>query len=231
MPMRINKYLSQSGTCSRREADRLIQAGQVSINGHRAKPGDQVMEGDRVTFFGKNVRGAEHPVYIALHKPVGYITTTSRKSKDNVLDLVKNVPERLFPVGRLDVESSGLLLLTNDGETANKLMHPRYEHEKEYEVAVHRPISDAQLAHLARGITLEDGKTAPAQTRRIGPKSFTITLKEGRNRQIRRMCEALNLDVVKLHRVRIQSLRLGDLKSGAWRHLTSEEASQLTKTG
>jgi len=225
--VRINKYLAQAGICSRREADRFVAGGQVKINGKVAKPGDQVAEGDEVRVFGKPVRQAPKKMYIALNKPVGYITTTDKKSKDNVFDLLKDIKERLFPIGRLDVESSGLLLFTNDGALANQLMHPRYEHEKEYEVHVRKTLTDQQLEKLANGIKLEDGITLPAKVRRIDEKRFSIILKEGRNRQIRRMCEEIGQPINTLKRVRIKHVRLDEIKLGTWRHLTEEEIAGL----
>lgn len=234
--MRINKYLSDQGFCSRREADRLIASGKVRINGRVAKLGDQVEAKDEIVVIG-HAKTDERPerVYILLHKPVGYITTTDRKAKDNVLDLVPS-KARLFPVGRLDVASSGLLLLTNDGELANKLTHPRYEHEKEYEVRVEEPlgrsptgesITDAELDKLARGVTLDDGPTLPAKIKRLATDRFTITIREGRNRQVRRMCAAIGHEVRTLKRIRLGSLELGELASGKWRELTAKEIKAL----
>jgi len=194
-PMRINKFLSRRGVCSRREADRMIKNGRITVNDKSATLGQSVTDVDDIRIDGKPVDTEKpEPVYLIFHKPVGLITTTNTDKPDNVISYI-DYPERIFPIGRLDVASSGLLLLTNDGTLANRIMHPRYEHEKEYVVTVDRPISDRDLKHLAAGVDLEDGTTAPAQTKRIGKQTFTLTLREGRNRQIRRMCGALHYDV------------------------------------
>lgn len=227
MQIRINKYLADQGYCSRREADRLIQSGKVRINGDIAKVGAVVTDDDIVEVAGTQAKRKRTTyTYIALHKPVGYMTTTDRKKKDTVMDLV-HVNDRLFPIGRLDVESSGLLLLTSDGEFANKLMHPRYGHEKEYEVEVDKPVRMGDLMKLRKGVTLEDGKTQPAWVQKEKPNVFRITIREGRNRQIRRMCEALGYRVVKLKRLRVANIKLGSLKPGRWRRLTESELKRL----
>lgn len=227
MSIRINKYLADRGYCSRREADKLIVARKVHINGKVAKLGALVNDDDNVVVIGKGRKSVDaKKMYIALHKPAGVITTTDRKMENNVLDLV-HVKSRVFPVGRLDVVSSGLLLLTNDGELANKLMHPKFEHEKEYDVVLDHPLSERDLKILREGVGLGDGRTLPTKVRKQSAKRFRIVLREGKNRQVRRMCEVLGYKVTRLKRVRIANVKLGTLKPGAWRELTKPEVEGL----
>ncbi len=227
MKVRINKFLSQAGICSRREADVLVAAGKVVINGRKAVLGDTAGPGDAVLANGKPVvMAVEHVVY-AFHKPVGAITSNDPTKRDTIYDLLPKDLPRVFPVGRLDVESSGLLLLTNDGELANRLMHPRYEHEKEYVVTVDKNMLAENLTRMREGIVLDGSPTAPAKITRMGPRLFSIVLKEGRNRQIRRMCEAVGLIVLRLQRVRVANIRLGDLKPGSIRPLNTVEVRTL----
>ncbi|KPJ85120.1 hypothetical protein AMJ57_04280 [Parcubacteria bacterium SG8_24] len=229
MGTRINKWLAEQGRCSRREADRLIRDGRVLVNGKPAELGDMVDDGDDVRVVGlSRPSQPRKKIYIALNKPVGFITTTDQSKKDNVLELV-GVRERIFPIGRLDVRSSGLLLLTNDGELADRLMHPRYGHEKEYFVELDRSLRREDEQRLCGGVELEDGTTLPAKVKRAGSRTFLLTLREGRNRQIRRMCEALGYEVKRLRRIRIASIKLGRLKSRQWRHLTTDEVRLLKK--
>ncbi len=229
MATRINKYLGEHGYCSRREADRLLRAGSVFVNGKRANLGDQVEETDRVEVLGRRPRAtAPEKIYLLLNKPPGYITTTDRNSDNTVMDLVPRA-NRVFPVGRLDVASCGLLLMTNDGDLALKLTHPRYEHDKEYEVTVDKPIGDAHLRVLAEGVMLDEKKTLPAKVKRLGSREFSIPLREGRNRQIRRMCDELGYAVTRLQRVRVMSLLLGNLQEGKHRALTTQEIAALKK--
>ena len=228
-PIRINKYLSEHGYCSRREADRLIAAGKVFINDEPAGLGDKVTEDDLVRVDGRDRKKPPKKVYILLNKPVGLISTTDKNSKDNVVDYV-GYPERLYPVGRLDVKSEGLILLTNDGVLANRMMHPRYEHEKEYVVKVNRPISRRDVVQMQHGVELEDGVTLPAKVRHMDDYTFAIILREGRNRQIRRMCEALGYEVTSLKRTRVLSLKMPTTYPvGHWRHLTEFEVRDLKK--
>ena len=222
MNTRLNKYLSINGFCSRRQADELIAAGRVKINGQLAKVGQVVEPNDRVTVDNKAVQQSVGHTYLMVNKPIGVICTSDRRAKDNVLDLVGS-NQRLFPVGRLDVESSGLLILTDDGELTNRLTHPRYGHEKEYLVRLAEDISDADLAVLATGIELDGTKTQPADIRRIDTNRLTITIREGRNRQIRRMCELVELKVTGLKRIRIGKVKLGNLPVGQWRYLGENE--------
>lgn len=224
MKMRINKIVSERCGVSRRKADQMINEGRVTVNGTLASLGSMIDEDDDVTVDGSStVQDERQSVVIALHKPVGYITTTDRMKKDTVLDLVDWQESRLFPVGRLDVESSGLLLLTNDGVLANELMHPRYEHEKEYEVEVDRELQESDLLQMRHGLNLEGKKTKPAEVLRLSDRRFRITIREGRNRQIRRMCEALRYNVLHLKRIRIAGLSLGSLKPGMWRIVSPKE--------
>lgn len=223
---RINKYLAEQGYCSRREADGLVKAGQVFVNGKRAALGDKVSDADKVEVLYRKARVAPKKIYLMLHKPVGYVTTTDKRYKDTVMSLVP-VKDRLFPVGRLDADSSGLLLMTNDGDLANRLTHPRYEHEDEYDVTLEKPISDDDMRQLAEGVEVEGKVTLPAHLKRLGDARFTIVLKEGRNRQIRRMCDALGYTITILRRTRVRTLRLGTLTPGKHRPLTNEEVRKL----
>ncbi|KKW34193.1 MAG: Pseudouridine synthase [Parcubacteria group bacterium GW2011_GWA2_53_21] len=223
---RLNKFLAQAGIVSRRGADELISSGRVTVNGNTAELGTKISDRDEVLVDGRAVGEREPLVYLALHKPVGFITSVDPSRQDTVRDLV-DVSERVFPVGRLDVASSGLLLMTNDGALSERITHPRYDHEKEYEVKVNRPMTDEFLDVMATGVSLSDGKTKTARVEMLGPDQFSIVLTEGRNRQIRRMCEALGWEVVKLKRVRVMNIRLGRLKPGDWRPLTREEIKKL----
>lgn len=228
-PIRINKYLSTHGYCSRREADRLIEQGKVFLNNKKAKLGDKVSESDDVRVEGRDRRKPPKKIYIFFNKPVGIMTTTDTKKRDNVISFI-DYPERIFPVGRLDVKSAGLLLLTNDGILANRLMHPRYEHEKEYVVTVTPEISMTDIGRLQSGIELDDGPTLPTKVRKMDPNTFAIILREGRNRQIRRMCAALGYDVIELKRTRIGPLKMiSSYPPGNWRHLTGKEIRDLKK--
>lgn len=228
--MRINKFFTENGICSRREADRWVEAGRVAINGTPAKPGDQVAEGDRVSVDGKLVSiKAKRRVVLAYHKPVGIECTANPNVKNNVISEL-NYPERVFYVGRLDVMSEGLLLLTNIGDLADQIARARNQHEKEYEVIFHQSVSDSQIDQLRRGVDIGDedrGLTLPCPVERLGPKQLRITLKEGRNRQIRRMAEAVGLNVARLKRVRVMSITLDDLPVNRWRELSDAEIAGL----
>jgi 23S rRNA pseudouridine2605 synthase/23S rRNA pseudouridine2604 synthase len=229
MPLvRLQKFLSEAGVCSRRHGEDLIRAGRVSVNGEVVTVlGAKIDPArDRVTVDGQPLRPLQHLVYIALHKPRGYVTSCRHSGKKIVLDLV-NVPERIYPVGRLDKDSTGLLILTNDGRLHLKLSHPSFDHEKEYDVALERPISDGALRRMAAGLPILDTRTRPAQVTRTGERAFRIVLKEGRNRQIRRMVRRLGNEVVALKRIRMGSVRLGRLAEGSWRYLSAEEVAQL----
>lgn len=227
MSTRINKYLADRGVCSRRKADELISAGKVLINGKVAELGTKVEDADVVIADGQTLM-PEKPkeIYIAFNKPVGLITSVDPEAHDNVIDFI-NHPERIFPIGRLDVASCGLLLLTNDGRLSERVTHPRYDHDKEYVVTVDKPIEDKDLETMRRGMMILEAMTKPAIVERSDKDTFHITLTEGRNRQIRRMCEQLGYDVKKLMRIRVMNIDLADLPVGEWRDLTKTEISQL----
>ncbi len=224
---RLNKHLADRGLCSRRKADALIADGMVLVNGKVAELGMTVDESDDVRVRGNEVMTAKpKPVYYAFHKPVGIITSVDPKARDSILTFLK-LPGRAFPIGRLDVASSGLLLLTNDGRLSERITHPRYHHEKEYVVSVLRPIDDVALEKMASGMMILGSMTKPARVTRVDEKTFRIVLTEGRNRQIRRMCEALGHTVNTLRRIRVMNVELGDLPVGACRELTKEETKIL----
>lgn len=227
---RLNKYLADRGVCSRRAADALIEKGEVEVNGKRAELGMLVGDGDEVRVRGCRVGGEKPaPVYLAFHKPVGIITSVDPKARDSVISFLR-FPERVFPIGRLDVASSGLLLLTNDGRLSERITHPRYDHEKEYLVTVDRAVTDGDLRRLSDGMPILGSMTKPAVVHRIDKRRFAITLTEGRNRQIRRMCEEIGYEVKKLVRVRVMNVELGDLPVGAARPLTKKEIATLLRS-
>ena len=229
--MRLQKYLSSAGFCSRRMGEKLILSGLVKVNGivitalgTKIDPEKDIVEVD-----GNRIEAKDALIYIALNKPKGYVTTCRREKNKIVLDLV-DVPQRIYPVGRLDKDSSGLLLLTNDGRLHNILSHPSFDHEKEYEVTLKLPIADEALNKMREGLFLMGSKTRPAKISRISPKRFNITLKEGRNRQIRRMVEKVKNSVLELKRIRISDVNnLKNLKEGTWRYLTEKEQKALLK--
>lgn len=226
--MRLNKYLSEAGVCSRREADRRIEAGKVLVNGIVATLGTQVNEGDEVLLDGKPVGVQSRKIVIAFNKPVGIECTSSLDVKDNIIAYL-NLPFRVFPVGRLDKNSEGLILLTNDGDLSNGILKARYYHEKEYLVTVNKGISSAFTKRMATGVEILDTVTRPCKVEKIDERMFKIVLTQGLNRQIRRMCEALGYEVVKLKRIRVLNIVLGDLKVGAWRHLEEAELMELRR--
>lgn len=228
--IRIQKLLADAGYCSRRRAEALIQAGKVLKNGRKVKLGDKASLKDIITVEGQKVALPRKKVYryIMLHKPRGYVTTVSDELERRcVMDLLEDVEERVYPVGRLDRNSEGLLLLTNDGNFANGIMHPSRHVTKTYRVTVRPAVTDAQLVSLAEGVELDGRKTLPANvvvlSKETGRVVLQITIKEGRNRQIRRMCEAVGLEVARLRRTSIGPLKLGMLKPGSYRDLTAEE--------
>jgi len=228
--MRLQKFLSEAGFCSRRHGEEHIVSGRVKVNGLVVKElGTKIdPENDIVEVGGNRIEVKNNLIYIALNKPSGYVTTCSRARDKIVLDLV-DIPERVYPVGRLDKDSGGLLLLTNDGRLHNVLSHPSFDHEKEYDVLVLRPVPDEALGKMASGIHLPGGRTRPAEVKRISPSQFRIVLKEGRNRQIRRMVEKVGNRVKRLIRIRISNVRLGSLKEGCWRYLSEKEKWELLK--
>lgn len=224
--MRINKFLSERGLCSRREADSWVEGGRVSINGVVATLGTKVQTGDEVRVNGRVVGAETAHVYIALHKPVGVECTTDPRVPHNVIEFVSH-RERIFPIGRLDKNSEGLLLLTNDGDIVNELLRARHGHEKEYLVTVDRPVTDAFINAMASGVEILDRTTAPCRVQRVGKNVFRIVLTQGLNRQIRRMCEALGYTVRRLIRVRFVNILLEGLAPGRWRNLTRAELANL----
>ncbi len=226
--MRINRYLSMAGVCSRREADRLIEEGRVTINDRVAKLGDNVEEDAEVRVKGKLV---DHPetkdvVILKYHKPAGVVCTSSRVEKHNIIDEI-SYAKRVFPVGRLDKDSTGLILLTNDGDLCDEILRGRNGHEKEYIVKVHRPIPDSVLKAMEEGVPILDTMTRPCTIHRKGEKMFSIVLTQGLNRQIRRMCEYFGYRVVSLQRIRVMNILLDSLKVGEWKPLTKEEEERL----
>jgi 23S rRNA pseudouridine2604 synthase len=224
--LRLNKYISETGLCSRREADARIEAGRVTINGVVATLGTQVATGDVVCVDGKPVGGQERHVYIALNKPIGITSTVEPHIAGNLLEVVK-YPQRIFPIGRLDKDSEGLLLLTNNGDIVNEILRSENEHEKEYVVTVDRPVTEIFLNGMASGVRILGTVTKPCKVRRVGAGTFRIILTQGLNRQIRRMCSFFGYKVLKLQRVRIINLQLGDLKPGQWRQLEPAEVRGL----
>ena len=224
--IRINKFFTEHGICSRREADRLIEAGRVTINNLVAKLGDQVSASDVIARDGEVIPWGQARIYIKYHKPVGVTTTSEAHVPRNIIQEIGH-PERIFPIGRLDKDSSGLILLTNDGDIVNEILRTEFGHEREYEVMVDRPYDQAALDRLAAGVVILGSRTKPCRVERLGPRRFRIVLTEGRNRQIRRMCQAVGYRVVVLHRVRIMHLTLAGLPSGAWKPLTPREQQEL----
>ena len=223
---RLNKFIADSGYCSRREADRLIGEGKVLIDGRVGVLGDRILPGMRVTVEGVSVTGESEKVYIALNKPRGIVCTADPREPMNVVDYIGH-PQRIFPVGRLDKDSEGLLLLTSDGEIVNRILRAAGGHEKEYEVMIDRPVTTEFLQKMSAGVPILDTVTLPCRIRKTGPRSFNLILVQGLNRQIRRMCEALGCNVVSLKRIRIMNIRLGRLETGHWRNLTAPELKQL----
>jgi 23S rRNA pseudouridine2605 synthase/23S rRNA pseudouridine2604 synthase len=226
--MRLQKFLSAAGVCSRRKGEEYITAGRVAVNGSIvAELGTRIDPAtDLVQVDGKPVETSQPHVYIALHKPQGYVTSCSHPGEKIVIDLV-DIPQRVYPIGRLDKDSTGLLLLTNDGSLHHRLSHPSFDHEKEYEVTTVQNIADGALRKLAEGLPLMGTKTRPAKVRRLSEKKFRIVLKEGRNRQIRRMVRKVGGQVVRLKRIRVGNVKLGRLAPGSWRYLTQAEELHL----
>lgn len=224
--LRLNKFISDSGFCSRREADAYIAAGQVSVNGQLAHLGTQVNEGDHVKVKGKLLASKPPPVYLAYHKPTGITCTTDPEVPGNIVDAVR-YSERIFPIGRLDKESEGLILLTNDGDIVNKILRAGNAHDKEYLVWVDQAIGPDFASRMAAGVPILGTRTLPCQVSLTGSNSFKIVLQQGLNRQIRRMCEHLGYRVTRLKRTRIMHLSLANLKLGQWRRLTAKEMATM----
>lgn len=228
-PVRINKYLSEIGYCSRRAADKLIDKGRITVNGKPIEMGLKVTPVDEIAVDGIVVdQAGDKPVYIAFNKPVGIVCTTdTRVEKDNIIDYI-NFPTRIFPIGRLDKPSEGLIFLTNDGDIVNKILRARNHHEKEYVVTVNRPITDEFIQKMGAGVHILDTVTRPCEVKQTHKKEFRIILTQGLNRQIRRMCEYLDYRVVTLKRVRIMNVSL-DVGKGKWRHLTKKEMAEINR--
>lgn len=228
--IRINKFLSEAGVCSRREADRKVEAGAVCIDGVPAEKGSRVFTGQTVTIDGKPVEEKGEPfVLIAFHKPKGVVCTTQKKDPDNIIDYIQ-YPVRIYPVGRLDKESTGLILLTNQGDLVNKMMRSGNAHEKEYIVTVNKDVTQEFLDGLANGVPILDTVTRKCRVEKIGRRKFRMVLTQGLNRQIRRMCEYFGYRVMALKRVRIMNITLGDLKEGTYRDVTEQELAVLRKS-
>lgn len=224
--MRINKYLAEAGIVSRRGADQWILDGRVMINGSPAELGSRVEEGDEVKVDGKVISQEQELVYLVLNKPVGITSTTERHIEGNIVDFVGH-DKRIFHVGRLDKDSDGLILLTNDGDIVNEILRSENDHEKEYIVTVNERLTDTFLEKMAKGVKILDTVTKPCKVKKLGPFTFSIILTQGLNRQIRRMCSALGFTIKRLQRVRIMNIDLGDLPVGKWRDLTAEEKKEL----
>lgn len=225
--VRINKFLSETGYCSRRQADTLIGEGRVDVNGVPAQPGMKVTVNDTISIDGKPLSlHFGKRVYLVFYKPRGVVCTTNSKvEKNNIIDYI-NYPERIYPIGRLDKESEGLILLTNDGEIVNTILKARNFHEKEYVVEVHKPVTKDFVENMQKGVPILDTVTRPCKVKQTGKNKFTIILTQGLNRQIRRMCEALGYRVKSLKRVRVMHIKL-DVSEGKWRHLSASEVKQF----
>ncbi len=230
--VRLNKYLSSAGVCSRREADRLIESGRVTVDGVRAVPGTQVGDGQIVRIGKKVIKSGNEKIVLAVNKPAGIICTEDMRIKNNIIRFLK-YPRRITYAGRLDKDSEGLLIMTNDGELINHMMRSRYGHEKEYKVTVDRPLTDEFIEKMSGGVRITDKEkgldvvTRPCRVSKVGKYTFFIILTQGLNRQIRRMCEALGYKVTRLIRVRIMNIELGGLKPGTYRKLSEQELEEL----
>ena len=228
--MRLQKFLSSAGFCSRRKGEELIRAGHIRVNGQAVTElGTKVdPQKDQVEADGMRLEIVEDLLYIALNKPPGYVTSCEQKDDKIILDLV-DIPQRVYPVGRLDRDSTGLVILTNDGRLHHRLSHPSFDHEKEYDVTVADPIPTGSLRSMAKGLPMMGAKTRPADIKRISSKRFRIILKEGKNRQIRRMVRKVGNQVIKLKRVRVANIKLDNLAEKNWRHLSPQEKKDLLK--
>ncbi len=226
METRLNKYLSEAGICSRREADRLIESGRVTVDGKVATTGMKVTEDNLVCVGKKPVKPRNEMVLLAVNKPVGVVCTEEKREKHNIIDFLK-YPTRITYIGRLDKDSEGLLLMTNNGDIINKMMRAGNAHEKEYKVTVNKPITEEFLKKMADGVPILDTVTRKCQVERIGKYKFRIVLTQGLNRQIRRMCEYFGYQVTKLERIRVMNITLGDLRPGQYRKVSEEEIAEL----
>ncbi len=228
MGIRVNKYIASSGYCSRRQADTLVEEGHVKVNGVTAVNGTVVEDGQSVTVYGRDIIPEEKKIYIALHKPLGITCTTDRRDPTNIIDYL-DMDDRVFPIGRLDKNSSGLILLTNDGDIVNKLLRAENGHEKEYQVRVDKKIRPGFKEEMESGVEILGQKTLPCHVEITGTHTFNIILKQGLNRQIRRMCEVLGYRVTRLRRIRFVNITLGDMKPGERRYLRKDEVSDLIR--
>lgn len=227
--IRINKYLSDAGYCSRREADRLIEAGRVRVDGRRVLAGEKVPQDAQVMVDGKPVAKEERKILLLFYKPVGIVCSTRKQGRDMTVTEYLDYPVRIYPAGRLDKDSEGLLLLTNEGELVDRMMRARNAHEKEYLVTVDRPVNETFLKGMRSGVPILDTITRKCRVEQTGKKSFRIVLTQGLNRQIRRMCEYFGYRVISLKRIRILNLTLGSLKPGEWREITPVERKELER--
>ncbi|WP_415318756.1 23S rRNA pseudouridine(2604) synthase RluF [Clostridium perfringens] len=226
--VRLNKYISETGFCSRREADKLIEQGRVKIGGLKATTGMKVSKGQSVSIDGKPLKVENELVYIALNKPVGITCTTESKIKGNIVDFI-NHEKRIFPIGRLDKDSQGLIFMTNDGDIVNKILRAGNNHEKEYIVTVNKPITHEFIKGMSNGVPILGTVTKKCLVKKESKNSFRIILTQGLNRQIRRMCEYFGYEVKKLERIRIMNVSLGNLKMGSWRYLTKKELAEINR--
>ena len=227
-PVRINKYLSEAGVCSRREADRLIAEGRVTVEGLKAETGMKVMPGSRILVDGKPIRKPSAPVLIAVNKPVGVVTTSAEDEPNNIVTYV-GWPERIYPIGRLDKDSEGLILMTNQGDLAEAIAHARGRHEKEYLVTVDKAVDKAFVEKMSSGVRILNTTTRPCTVEKVSKFRFRIILTQGLNRQIRRMCEALGYRVTELVRTRVMNISLNGLETGHWRRIEGEEYEELLR--
>lgn len=225
-PVRLNKYLSEVGVCSRRQADRYVEEGRIMVDGAPAQMGQKVLPSQHICIDGKEITVNRKRVILAVNKPRGIVCTTEKREKDNIVDFI-GYPERIYPMGRLDKDSEGLILMTNDGELMDQILRARNHHEKEYLVRVNKPVTMDFLRQMREGVPILDTVTRPCQVEKTAPYMFRIVLTQGLNRQIRRMCEALDYRVRWLKRVRIMNINLGDLPEGEYREITGEELKQL----
>ena len=225
--VRLNKFISEAGVASRRAADRMVEDGRVTINGRGAVLGDRIMDGDKVAVDGKPISKVEEDIILAFHKPRGITCTSNPDDPDNIIDFI-GYPKRIYSIGRLDKDSEGLILMTNNGELANSIMRSRGEHEKEYIVTVDRSITPEFIRGMSNGVPILDGKvTKRCFVEQLTDREFRIILKQGLNRQIRRMCEHFGYDVTRLVRVRVMNIRLGKLREGRYRDLSKDERNEL----
>lgn len=227
-PIRINKFLSDAGICSRREADRMLEAGRITVNGEPAVLGQKIKLSDRILVDGKVISREDERILIAFNKPVGIECTSDLSNPDNIIDFI-SYPKRIYPIGRLDKNSQGLILLTNDGSLVNQILKASNYHEKEYVVTVDKPVTDDFIRQMSEGVAILDTVTRPCKVYRDSKHTFRIVLTQGLNRQIRRMCEALGYHVQKLKRIRVMNIELGNLPIGQYRDVTAEEIKELQK--